>query len=135
MAVLGRCIRIDDPRNRLERMKKRELVEYAHLNGQMDINANMQADDYKDINGRVTPGIRSLLSQRGLNGLAIDGRRLGQMGRQETVSILPRNPKPAPPQATPEAHHGSRFSSLATAGSSGGRSSGRSSRSTSGRPA
>ena len=87
-----RLNRIDDPRDTLSRARRRELVEFAHAQGQMDITEDMPADDYQDLSGKKLPGIRSLLRQRGLNHIPIPSRTLGKSGRHETMPLTPAKP-------------------------------------------
>lgn len=89
--------KIDDPRDSLAKAKRRELIEFAHANGQMDITERMPAADYTDENGREHPGIRTILRQRGLTRISIPNRPLGKRGRHETRPLLPHKPTNAAP--------------------------------------
>lgn len=79
--------RIDDPRDNLQKARRRELVEYAQTKGQKDITEQMDAED-----------IRKLLRQRGLSRIPIRPKPLGAAGRHATAPILGSQPNPAPAQ-------------------------------------
>lgn len=92
---------IEDPRDWLARLKRRELVELAHAQGHTDITEKMAADDYEDFGGRVIPGIRTILRQRGVRPVPVPNRPLGMDGRHETRPMF-QNSKPAAPAAAPD---------------------------------
>lgn len=92
---------IEDHRDALGKLRKRELIELARAQGVTDITETMAADDYTDESGKVTPGIRTILRQRGLNRVPVPNRPLGRAGRHETHPIAPKPAAATPPANAP----------------------------------
>lgn len=78
-------LRRDDPRDKLEKATRDELVDFAHINGQMDISEQMP----KTV-------IVEMLRSRGLTNISIPERVLGEYVHRDQYGILDR--APAPPQ-------------------------------------
>lgn len=93
---------IEDHRDWIGKARKRELVEVARAQGHTDIDETLPADDYTDHAGRITPGIRTLLRQRGVKRMPLPERPLGKIGRHETRPVAPKAsaaPMPSAPAA------------------------------------
>lgn len=93
--------RIDDPRDWISKARARELVEIAHAQGHHDITEAMPADDYTEPDGKLMPGIRTMLRQRGVKRVPTPQRPLGKAGRHETQPIIAKA-QPAAAPADPD---------------------------------
>lgn len=73
-----------DPRDNLDKARRRELVEFAQANGLTDIDENMPADGYD--------GIRHLLRSKGITRIIIPPRKLGAQASERTFPLKPHKP-------------------------------------------
>lgn len=90
-----------DPRDNdwMLKTRKRELIEIARAQGITDIAESLPADDYTEPGGKMMPGIRTLLRQRGVKRVATPNRPLGRAGRHETLPMQPKQAAAAPTAA------------------------------------